>query len=461
MTQNTPANRNVQNQGELDAQFVRAARMNDLRGAAAALDKGANINTPLRKDSGNMLVHSLYSGHQAMAHFLMDRGIEVNTHGFSHNTPLMKSVTTKDIELAQKLLRLGADPNWPRFEDRPSASPGLHPLHQACIYGDLDMAELLVQNGADIDRCARNGGSPLWYAAANGRQDVVCMLINAGANPEAPFRNIRFTQAYGPHGIPLSNTGRTTVDVKYGLHHPASSGHIEVLHMLLDAGADMNAKDDNGKTALEYAKQWTKNFNPKVEQVFERYGQYPMFDIDRLNTLGKADLFEPNEHGYCLMDSPSTWKHIKQIDAHLQTKGEPLMLEDLEKRNKHGATWLQRGVECFATERVLDMCLREDGRVVVERLVERDGSRSGLLDAMINRHQVGHLLSAEAWHNNRSMDFRKFMEALPEEQRNRMPDHYLVYHQMRNAEQDRNHEGYGRSMVDRYGKRSESPRQIF
>jgi ankyrin repeat protein len=55
------------------------------------------------------------------------------------------------------------------------------PLHHACHAGQLDIVELLLEHGADLDAPAMNGGTPLMRAIESSRIDLVQYLINRGA----------------------------------------------------------------------------------------------------------------------------------------------------------------------------------------------------------------------------------------------------------------------------------------
>ena len=57
-------------------------------------------------------------------------------------------------------------------------------LHQACIYGHFECAKALLGAGADINRQAKNGWTPLMDAARNGRIEVVRELLKRGAKKE-------------------------------------------------------------------------------------------------------------------------------------------------------------------------------------------------------------------------------------------------------------------------------------
>ncbi len=65
---------------------------------------------------------------------------------------------------------------------------GWTPLHEACNYGQVKIAEILIEAGAHIDdrggpKC--DGITPLLDAACNGHLEMINLLLNKGASPFA------------------------------------------------------------------------------------------------------------------------------------------------------------------------------------------------------------------------------------------------------------------------------------
>jgi ankyrin repeat protein len=82
------------------------------------------------------------------------------------------------LEIAEVLIRSGADINFQDFA-------GVTPLNYASIYGLFDFVDLLLYYGADIDKKANDGTSPLMSAIWAGYADIADLLIKNGANIEA------------------------------------------------------------------------------------------------------------------------------------------------------------------------------------------------------------------------------------------------------------------------------------
>jgi cytohesin len=122
---------------------------------------------------------------------------------------------------------MAQDPGLANARQCPAAAT---PLHVAAEYGHDDVVRLLLEAGAAIDSRRIEGLTPLHLAASYGRFPVVKRLLAAGANP-----NSRESGGWTP------------------LHRAASEGHENVVRLLLAQGADPRAMDHQGATPFEYA----------------------------------------------------------------------------------------------------------------------------------------------------------------------------------------------------------------
>lgn len=135
-----------------------------------------------------------------------------------------QAVKNRDQAAVKALLQQRADVNRP-FADGSTA------LHWAAHWNDLSTVELLVRAGADVNASNRFGATPLWMACSVGNGGIVQALVQAGANPKVP--------ALG--GEPVLMTA-------------ARAGSVEAVKALLAGGADVNAKESRqGQTALMWA----------------------------------------------------------------------------------------------------------------------------------------------------------------------------------------------------------------
>jgi len=86
--------------------------------------------------------------------------------------------------LVQELIQRSADPNIPSEN-----SFKVSPLHSACAISNLEIAELLLLNGAEVNAKQLNGVTPLHSAAHNGALNLVKLLIRYGANVNSKMEN--------------------------------------------------------------------------------------------------------------------------------------------------------------------------------------------------------------------------------------------------------------------------------
>jgi ankyrin repeat protein len=115
---------------------------------------------------------------------------------------------------------------------------GAQPLHFAAFFGRIDACRLLVDRGADVDEHARgfNAVAPINSAAANDAKpnevctEIVRLLLDAGADPQA------------------AQGGGSTA-----LHSAAFCRNAELARLLVERGLDPDAPTDDGRTARSLA----------------------------------------------------------------------------------------------------------------------------------------------------------------------------------------------------------------
>lgn len=143
---------------------------------------------------------------------------------------LIQSVKSGDVENVRHLLKEGANVNS-RDED------GLTVLMLAAFAGNLDMVNALIEAGANVNLCNEQGWTALSKSVYNadlkkGFADVAQALVDAGANVESPI-------SFGVRPLMLA----------------AGYGETAVAEVLLSAGADVLARNEGGMTALMMVKQ--------------------------------------------------------------------------------------------------------------------------------------------------------------------------------------------------------------
>ncbi|KAI6316979.1 hypothetical protein MCOR29_006529 [Pyricularia oryzae] len=146
------------------------------------LDHGADAN--VRDLTGQpLLVHAVSSGKKDLARMLLAKGADANVRDLYGRTVLQILVKQRDLDLIRVLLEHGVSPN--QLVDTTGSSAGETLLLHAIGSGDDDLAELLIKHGADPNARSKQGHTPLMQALQRGpaKDSLVALLVEAGASP--------------------------------------------------------------------------------------------------------------------------------------------------------------------------------------------------------------------------------------------------------------------------------------
>jgi ankyrin repeat protein len=221
-----------------------AAERGDIDAAAKALRQGADVNG--RDDRGmTPLMLAPWSGSLAMAKFLVERGADVNATTDRGVTPLI-TAAMKHPDIAKYLIEKGADVNAPFLVD--SSGKDFFFIVGFAYLSSMDMTRLVFAKGLNV----------------KSRDSIWSMVISA-------LRFVGFGQDLSPQfaffidrGAPVNALleGETTP-----LMHAAEGGHVELVRLFLAKGADVNARTENGGTALRAAGRAKSNKDQVVDML--------------------------------------------------------------------------------------------------------------------------------------------------------------------------------------------------
>lgn len=191
-------------------------------------------------------------------------GVDINARDKEGWTPLALACRNGSIKLVSMLLAAGA--NAEAMEDSEHI-----PLHISLITNNEEVALLLIDHGVDITGPGPQGRTPLYLAAEYNNPRAARLLLSKGA-PTQALDEMSWTplcMCIDPaiardlidHGANVHH------EDKYGwtpLHHAVENCHLDVFRVLLQRGAELNARGkDDGLTVHErindIADEWLRH----------------------------------------------------------------------------------------------------------------------------------------------------------------------------------------------------------
>jgi ankyrin repeat protein len=236
-----------------------AARVGDAESARILLEAGADVNDTL-PNGLSALAEAAHSGQQAAGIVLLDKGADPNAAAAGY-TALHAAVLRGGLELVKALLARGANPNLPitkgtpvrrNSEDfeLPATLVGATPYLLAAKFLEVDIMRVLAAGGADPRLPMKSGATPLMAAAglgASAQADRRGLSVLDGGEMEDERRVLEAVSVafdLGADVNAVNDAGDTA------LHGAAALGYNAVVQFLADRGAELNLKNRRGQTAL-------------------------------------------------------------------------------------------------------------------------------------------------------------------------------------------------------------------
>ncbi|HEX6999117.1 MAG TPA: ankyrin repeat domain-containing protein [Gammaproteobacteria bacterium] len=239
-----------------------AARENCIPCVDVLLANGADIDLP-DPDGVSPLLLAIMNVNWDLAKRLIEAGADVNQWDIYGEAPLFTAVglrsrtdggrasidpvnETDGLTIVRMLLEHGADPNMQLFF-RPAGvrgstnTRGSTPLIRAAANADLEVVELLLEHGAD----------PTLYMA--DRQTPIHAVLAGRASEKQALELIEVLYEAGTDVNTVALVQHLQ-EVRGGsaLHYAVRKRYKEVIKQLASYGIDMNLKDQDGLTALDY-----------------------------------------------------------------------------------------------------------------------------------------------------------------------------------------------------------------
>uniref|UniRef100_A0A8C6P2I5 Protein phosphatase 1 regulatory subunit n=1 Tax=Nothobranchius furzeri TaxID=105023 RepID=A0A8C6P2I5_NOTFU len=246
--------------------------------------------TKVKFDDGAVFLAACSSGDTEEVLRLLDRGADINYANVDGLTALHQACIDDNVDMVTFLVEHGANLNQPDNE-------GWIPLHAAASCGYLDIAEYLISQGANVGVVNSEGETPLDIAEEGAMEELLQNEINRqGLDIEAARKEEERIMLRDARQWLNSGQIQDVRHIKSGgtaLHVAAAKGYVEVLKLLIQAGYDVNIKDNDGWTPLHAAAHWGKEEACKI--LVEN-----QCDMDIINKMGQTafDVADEDVLGY-------------------------------------------------------------------------------------------------------------------------------------------------------------------
>ena len=208
--------------------LIEIINQNDINMLKKKINDGCDPNTAWKTNGYTILMAAVNSNNYEMVEFLIKKGADVNKKDNTGKDAFLNAPYTRNIKLLKLLIKSGADVNTQDniLKDRP--------IYMAAASRDLKVIDFLIENGAQVNYEVKNcAETPLILAVREKNLDVVKRLLYHGADINAQM-------CYG----------------LTALMNGVISGSQEMVVLLLEAGANPFIANEKGFTAKDYAKKF-------------------------------------------------------------------------------------------------------------------------------------------------------------------------------------------------------------
>ena len=182
-------------------------------------------------EEADELVEAVRLGEEVGVEEILNRAQDPDAAGTQDKTPLFEAAKLGHADIAELLLEAGADKDKPSVELHRFSRRTVTPLGVACQNGHEEIVRLMLEFSASVQQ-EGDGVPPLTWASAKGKPEIVRLLLDARAD-----------------------AGKTSAGSMPPVHVAAGLGDVETTRLLLESRADAEERNESrrGLTPLDLA----------------------------------------------------------------------------------------------------------------------------------------------------------------------------------------------------------------
>jgi ankyrin repeat protein len=255
-------------QGGLTA-LILAARQGARDAGELLIAGGADLNAAEPQYGFTAMQAAIFNGHYAFAKLLIEKGANVNDGSLyivmemrnlakytNRPNPPEADNGVSHMDVATLLLQKGADANAPYTKQIPprqaqgniNVAPGSTPLYRAVRAVDLASVKLLVEAGANPSLAIKDGSTPLMAAAGLGAPRGGDEEVTEAGDRNDPVDVMKVLVDKGANVNAANDAGMTP------MHYAVQRGTDRIIEYLASKGARFDTKNKQGRTPADLAR---------------------------------------------------------------------------------------------------------------------------------------------------------------------------------------------------------------